>query len=302
VQQLLTTIEVSEHKTITEEENLVEETEEVEEVKTESVSSSQLNSSVEDELPSPVIEALMNAITIDNIAQFQQIYEENDITDPISLFHSACSQSRLAFVKYLLGRPEKDILLNSMNPSFSYRPALCLAASKGDLEMIQLLLDSGANPCYGGTLDNKKPYDFCKNKEARNVFRTWAGSLKDSKFDWTDAHFEPLTAEDIEKQQKLKADKKKRKKKVAQEKQKVQQVEEKKEKEQQEYNQIAKQREDKLKSMSDREVRALAAELRLGVVKNKCDNPKCGKQFSSVPFTKFTFSYCSIECVKEHNK
>ena len=64
-----------------------------------------------------------------------------------------------------------------------------------------------------------------------------------------------------------------------------------------------KARQDKLEHMSDREKRALAAEQRIqrasGTLK-KCD--MCSTSITGIPFERYDFKYCSIECLLEHKK
>ena len=63
---------------------------------------------------------------------------------------------------------------------------------------------------------------------------------------------------------------------------------------------IAKNREIKLKTMSERELRADVTERRLGIKPNKCSC--CGKPFAGYPFERLTYSYCSVACVATHRQ
>jgi len=68
---------------------------------------------------------------------------------------------------------------------------------------------------------------------------------------------------------------------------------------------VARSREHKLASMSDRERRAEALERRLAAVKGDiklCDNPECQRPLTRVPFERLTFKYCTTPCLRRHKE
>jgi len=71
----------------------------------------------------------------------------------------------------------------------------------------------------------------------------------------------------------------------------------------QELTKIENKRNEEVKSLTDRELRARAAELRLQSQQGSmklCDN--CKTPLTMVPFERIHFKYCSMNCLKVHKQ
>jgi len=227
----------------------------------------------------------------------------------ISGLYQAIQSNQIEIAKILI---VAKVDLDLQVPRDTMWTALHKSSSDGLAELISLLLTTGANPTIKG-LDGKTAHDVSKNKTIRNIFRKYAGA-NPSQWDWEAAGI-PLLTDEMEKDsEKKKLEKKKKKKKVQQEKQKQKKVEEKetrekellmqqKEQEQKELQKLEKERKKKMESMTDRERRALAAELRFQQTQGGvrvCDF--CSTSLTMVPFERLTYKYCSTKCVADHKK
>lgn len=108
----------------------------------------------------------------------------------------------------------------------------------------------------------------------------------------------------LKEQAQKKADKRKKKKKNQAEKSKQKKEEEKQKQEQEkvekELQSIQQAQQQRMSVMTDRERRALAAEMRVSGGSKLCDH--CGKQLPLVPFERLHFKYCTTACVVAHKK
>jgi len=229
---------------------------------------------------------------------------------------NAMLNKRVEIVKYLVsvakGKKEE---LDAKIPSWQYRTALHKASHEGMATLVSMLLCAGANPTLTpDNLDSKTPYDLAKDKPTRDAFRKFAGSNPDL-WDWGQAHVPMLTTH-MEKQiQKKKIEKLKRKRRerkektktaklVEEEKMQELKIREEEEEQQIELGIIADDQQRRLDSMSEREKRAHAAEVRRIAHSPKpselCDF--CKKPLTMVPFYRYEFKYCSISCVHQHRE
>ncbi|KAJ3337794.1 hypothetical protein HDU91_001374, partial [Kappamyces sp. JEL0680] len=185
---------------------------------------------------------------------------------------------------------------------------LHVAASAPHADVVEWLLENGADPTARGTQSYAKPYDESVSKENRDVFRRFMASHPD-RWNYDDTNIPgPLTSEMEQKAKLREVDRKKRQK----ERKKAEQLEDaaslsalslepqapmpvstlvsKSLKEQIGITPEMRQR-------MDREKRALAAEARARVQKNQCS--QCGKSLSGIAtFDKSIYRYCSMECLK----
>ncbi|XP_075237920.1 tRNA endonuclease ANKZF1-like [Lycorma delicatula] len=163
-------------------------------------------------------------------------------------------------------------------------------------DVIQFLLENGANPC---ARDKKSmtAYDFAPDKETRNVFRRFMGEYPD-RYDYSKSHIPSPLTDSIEKEM---AEKRKALKKAKRQKEKEKRIAD----EPRRQEEAEKKR---FLSLSDREKRALAAERRiLAAVGKAADNLalvrcyKCAVNITGkVPFEYNNFVFCSMDCLKAH--
>ncbi|KYQ88554.1 hypothetical protein DLAC_11283 [Tieghemostelium lacteum] len=215
----------------------------------------------------------------------------------------------MEMMKYFIQMFPMD--LNILVPDCQFGTVLHRASELGNLEMIELLLNSNADPTVSEGLKNQTAYDCAANQKTRDFFREWAGTHL-NKWDYQKAHLVPLTPQQKQEQ----ADKKKLKRKAQKEKEKVKKQQEKVELEEQKKRDLEKQqKQEELKvieqiqmtkimqesKLTDREKRALAAESRSNpLLAKKCDN--CNQNIPGVPFERLTYKYCSVACVKSHKQ
>jgi len=56
-----------------------------------------------------------------------------------------------------------------------------------------------------------------------------------------------------------------------------------------------------IEGMSDREIRARAAEIRMATSKGSLEGCAfCSKPLTMIPFERLTYKYCSMDCLKNH--
>jgi hypothetical protein len=164
---------------------------------------------------------------------------------------------------------------------------LHLASQQNRGDMVQLLLDSGANPSL---LDShlRPPYYLTESKEVRDCFRRYRAQCPDQ-WDWTKAQVpEPLTDELIEKKKEKEREKKKRQREREKQKKKEAQEQADKEKaEQEKKDEIARLEQLKLDEA-----------IRLGSI---CDG--CGGAIKKGNvFTRLSYKYCSPACTQAHRR
>lgn len=200
--------------------------------------------------------------------------------------------------------------LDARSPKYGLKTVLHVACEKGEDSLVELLLEEGANPTILD-LYNHTAYDTCREKSTRTLMRKFAGA-NEGLWEWTLKARVPLLTDEMEELAKAKeAEKRKRKKAAQKERKKAQKVEEeeikaeneklaKAEEELEIARNAAYERTKRILNMSDREKRALAAERRMKGGAPECDN--CGKEIKIEPFERYSFKYCSSECVVEHKR
>jgi len=147
------------------------------------------------------------------------------------------------------------------------------AARDNEVAVIIHLMDQGSDPTAKDG-KGRMPWFLCQTQDARDSIRRYAARNLD-KYDWAEARIDPLTEEmEDKKQQKLK-DKKKRQK----------------------GNQKKK------KAGAREEAEAEAERLRLEEEAKKGPPCQlCGTLCGEIPFMQFDYNYCSMDCVKKHQR
>jgi len=253
----------------------------------------------------------------ENLEEIKKLLADKNYTfavadDVMTPLYAACTTKNIEIIQYFLSSEITKAEINIAIPSQNFFTALHLAASQGQTEAVRLLLDAGADPTIKD-ITSKVPYDVAKDKEIRMIMRKFAGRNIDL-WDYTLAHIDPLTRADEKKKLEKNREKMKQKKHTQKQK-KEQEKEEQKEREAAEKQKlaeeeaakiakvVAKEHDAKMKNMSDREKRALAAEKRLMASKGvilKCE--QCKNEIAGVPFERLEFKYCTTKCVLEHKK
>ncbi|EAL72626.1 hypothetical protein DDB_G0270552 [Dictyostelium discoideum AX4] len=234
---------------------------------------------------------------------------KQNLNSPIFI---AVENGDVKMTSYLLKQLSNDDI-NQLNPRWDFITPLHKAAIDGNCDMIELLLNNGADPTLSGGLRSDVPYDCSSNQKTRDTFREWAGDhLTTSKWDFSKAHIVPLTKQmKQEKEEKIK-----QKRKQQREKDKIKKQNEKELQQQQKLdesqkqqklddlnlvNQLERSKLSKESQLSQREKQALAAERRYGGVTSIiCDN--CKNSIPGTPFERLVFKYCSTQCVLLHKK
>jgi len=213
---------------------------------------------------------------------------------PEATLYFAAKKNQINTIQLLL-----DKGLN-INTSYNNWTMLHVGASEGLKEMVDFLLKKGADPTIKSI--STLSYQMCKDKETRNVFRKFAGN-NPHMWDYERGMISLLTDE-MEQDQKKRA---KEKKKQKEKHRKLKEQEEKDHKKREE--QLIEEAKENLKKqieeekLNEREKRALAAERRLtSLTKSSITCAFCKKNFSSIPFDRLTFKYCSTGCVMSHKK
>lgn len=149
-----------------------------------------------------------------------------------------------------------------------------IAATISDSGLVEWFLDHGFDPAVGSS-----PYLATKNKSVRTLLRRYWAQNPD-KYDYAKAGIpSPLTDADLQAQ--AERERAKRKKEKDKKKEKAQ----------------AKIEAAKTPEQRARELRAVAAEARM--LGNRCAS--CKKSLEGlVPFERFAYKYCSVECVSDH--
>lgn len=154
--------------------------------------------------------------------------------------------------------------------------ALHVAAAAGDEELIQNLLDEGADPTARDG-KGRVPYYVCVTQKAREAFRRWRGQNEDD-WDWLAAQVPEAITDGTDQKKKEKEKEKNKKKKDKLKAAKVQ----------------LKVEEDERTAKEAEEARLLQAS------QAKCDS--CGKPLVSKPFARLEYLYCNTECVAAHRR
>jgi len=264
-----------------------------------------------------VTDEILNSILNNDLELYQNLMKNNYIRSENSIpsLYLSVLHNRIIFLKEILLNIEKlgeDI--NYQNPNSSYRTALHIASLNNRDKLVSSLLDAGADPSIKD-MYNFTPYQLCKNKNVRQIFRKYAGNNPD-KYDWTSLGVEPLTTE-MELEQKKKylkkgkeKNKKRKKKKISENNETLtEQNEEDDSEEETKVNidieniieSVVKARNIKARTLSDREKRALSAEIRIDKTQGKirlCS--KCGEEISILlAFEYETYQFCKENCLRE---
>jgi hypothetical protein len=195
--------------------------------------------------------------------------------------------------------------VNEIDPRDSFRSALHVACAQGHGEVIEVLLEQGANP----SLPDSKgftPYNLCKGKPSRLLLRRFAATHPDK---W-EYQFPPLDEDEEERarlakqaQKDKKKQREKNKREQVRQEQAVQHAKDEKVKKEKEAQAAALEREARIKAMTPRERALEAATRRMELAKGaapKCDNLVCAKDITRMPFEFSNFKFCSTACLRQH--
>jgi hypothetical protein len=261
------------------------------------------------------VDLLATAIDGNNIEEVRRLLLEEEYIFPIPdkadefvyPLMRAFQLSNEAMVRCLIDCGE---LLDERSPKYALKTILHVACEKAQDEWVERLLSEfGANPTVLD-LYNHTPYDLAKEKSTRTLMRKFAGANPDL-WDYSAARIPPLTGS-MEMDAKAREAEKRKRKKAAQKERKAAQKEEDAVQRAAEAERVranaeellakeaALERTKRILNMSEREKRALAAERRLNPSAITCDN--CGKAIATEPYEKFSFKYCSSNCVVEHKR
>lgn len=203
--------------------------------------------------------------------------------------------SRLRVLKTIDKSPSVIDILNYQTAG-SFDTLLHVTSERGHLKLIQRLLTEGANPALANQRA-KYPYNLCKNKEAKEVFRLFRHEHPD-KYDYTLGQVGPsLSPEELERQHTNERERRRQMKKRRNEKQRSDQ--DRQQREHQEEQQRA-----KFLSLTDTEKRTLAVQMNFETSKpdelhlGRCW--QCALKISDEPFTYYDYKFCSTACLKAH--
>jgi len=211
---ILTTVEISPYDPSSETENLKEDTPkkflaEEKDIISQYQEEPPENTVVEDKVSTAIIQgdlkSLMELLDCDYEPPIQT--EIDKIRTPVFL---SVEYNFPHILQYLLDLDTGDI--DSSIPGWFNRTALHRAAENGNIQIVKMLLDAGANPSPKD-IYSKTPY-VLGNQSIRDFMRKYAGE-NPSKYDWEKLGITPLTQSmEEEKKQKL-SDKNRRKKQMA---------------------------------------------------------------------------------------
>ncbi|KAI8910254.1 hypothetical protein EDD86DRAFT_189801 [Gorgonomyces haynaldii] len=188
---------------------------------------------------------------------------------------------------------------------------LHIAADEGEEEIVECLLELGADPTKKGQGRQLRPYDMSDTKQTRDTFRRFMARYPD-RWDYKLANIPSALTPEVE--QKQKKEREERERQEREQRQLKMQEAQKKAEAQLESKEAKRlgalklsktQREaigmtPEQRQRLDREKRALAAEARMKTQQNKCS--ACGKSLVGLtPFEKQIYKYCSMDCVKKQN-
>ncbi|XP_022185087.2 ankyrin repeat and zinc finger domain-containing protein 1 [Nilaparvata lugens] len=187
---------------------------------------------------------------------------------------------------------EVVIAMNQMAPDNV--TLLQFAAQNSFNEIVHLVLLNGGDPCAKNA-KSMTAYDFATEKETRNVFRRFMGDYPD-RYDYSKSHIPSALTDDAKERQK------------AVKKAKRMREKERKKADEPRKAEIAEQK--RFLQLDDREKRALAAERRIQASLGKSGKDlvllrcyRCAINITGkVPFHYESFSFCSMQCLKEHRQ
>ena len=173
---------------------------------------------------------------------------------------------------------------------------LHICSERGHLKLIQRLLNEGANPALSNQR-GKYPYNLCKNKETKEIFRLFRHEHPD-KYDYTLGQIAPsISPNELDRQRAAERERRRQTKKRRSDKQRS-------DRERQLREQEEEQQRVAFLRLSDAEKRALA--IHVNFETNKRDELhlgrcwQCGQKISDEPFTYFDYKFCSTTCLKTH--
>ncbi|CAF3045317.1 unnamed protein product [Rotaria sp. Silwood2] len=203
--------------------------------------------------------------------------------------------ARLRAIKFIDKSPSIIDILNYQTAG-SLDTLLHIASERGHLKIIQRLLHEGATPALSNQR-GKYPYNLCKNKETKDVFRLFRHDHSD-KYDYTLGQVAPsISIDELERQRTIERERRRQTKKRRTDKQRSDQERQLREQEE-EQQRIA------FRSLSDSEKRTLAVHVNFET--NKRDELhlgrcwQCATKISDEPFTYFDYKFCSTACLKAH--
>ncbi|CAF4956956.1 unnamed protein product, partial [Rotaria magnacalcarata] len=231
-------------------------------------------------------------LPVEDLSNFNELFTACRLND-IQRFDDLIS--RLHAIKSIDKSPSVADILNYQTAG-SLDTLLHIASERGHLKIIQRLLNEGANP----SLSNQRakyPYNLCKNKETKDVFRLFRHDHPD-KYDYTLGQIAAsISMDELERQRAVERERRRQTKKRRTDKQRSDQERETREQEE-EQQRIA------FLALSEAEKRTLA--IHANFETNKHDGLhlgrcwQCAKKISDEPFTYFDYKFCSTSCLKAH--
>lgn len=231
-------------------------------------------------------------LAVEDLSTFNELFTACRLND-IQRFDDLIARVRA--MRFIDQAPSIIDILNYQTAG-SLDTLLHIASERGHLKLIQRLLYEGANPSLCNQR-GKYPYNLCKNKEAKDVFRLFRNENPD-KYDYTLGQVAPaISAEELERQRAVERERRRQTKKRRTDKQRSDQE-----------RQLRQQEEEKQRvaflAMSDAEKRTLAVHVNFET--NKRDELylgrcwQCAQKISDEPFTYFDYKFCSTACLKAH--
>ncbi|CAF3657895.1 unnamed protein product [Rotaria socialis] len=231
-------------------------------------------------------------LPVEDLSDFNELFTACRLND-IQRFDDLIS--RLHAIKSIDKSPSVADILNYQTAG-SLDTLLHIASERGHLKIIQRLLKEGANP----SLSNQRakyPYNLCKNKETKDVFRLFRHDHPD-KYDYALGQIAAsISMDELERQRGVERERRRQTKKRRTDKQRSDQERQIREQEE-EQQRIA------FLALSEAEKRTLAVHVNFET--NKRDELhlgrcwQCAKKISDEPFTYFDYKFCSTSCLKAH--
>eukprot|EP01129_Flabellula_baltica_P000732 TRINITY_DN10695_c0_g1_i1.p1 TRINITY_DN10695_c0_g1~~TRINITY_DN10695_c0_g1_i1.p1 ORF type:complete len:614 (-),score=131.56 TRINITY_DN10695_c0_g1_i1:2-1843(-) len=234
--------------------------------------------------------------------KFVEIFSADEYFPDVPFIFSSLLYKRNNILQFLLeGNHVADINYQSFE---QLENALHLAFKNNiPKNLIFMLLEKGADPTVKN-IHNFYPHQLTKNAGLKKSLRIFAGENL-GMWDWKSIGIHPLTPEDVKEFKKKKQEKNRKKRQRKQQKKAETAPEsdviEDKTTIDNEVDNVNHDRNNKIRLMSDREKRALAAEQRIlkQAGQNRlCDN--CNQEIMGVPFERLNYKYCSTSCVRSH--
>ncbi|CAF0962860.1 unnamed protein product [Rotaria sordida] len=231
-------------------------------------------------------------LPVEDLSTFNELFTACRLND-IQRFDDLIA--RLRAIKFINKSPSIIDILNYQTAG-SLDTLLHIASERGHLKIIQRLLHEGANPALSNQR-GKYPYNLCKNKETKDVFRLYRHDHPD-KYDYILGQVAPsVSMDDLERQRTIERERRRQTKKRRTDKQRSDQERQLREQEE-EQQRIA------FLALSEAEKRTLAVHVNFET--NKPDELhlgrcwQCAKKISDEPFTYFDYKFCSTACLKTH--